>query len=73
MRLAIALIISIFSLVFFFALGTIIEAPLQEALAISNSLERPLILVLQFLLTNPIGLFIDWLVFTSAIVGISLV
>ena len=67
MKLVIVPILSVVLLILLFAFGHAAEAPLQEALAVSDGLERPLILALQFFLTNPVGIFIIWMTGTFSL------
>ena len=62
-------IYSVVLLILLIGLSLAAESPLSYALSVATGAERPVILLLAFMLTNPIGIFIDWFIGSLIIFG----
>jgi len=60
-------IYSVVWLMILLALGYFTSAHIEAALNVAMGVDRSIMLTFQFLLTNPIGLVIDWLIGTVLI------
>jgi hypothetical protein len=62
-------IYSVVLLILLIGLSLAAESPLSYALSVATGGERPVFLLLAFMLTNPIGIFIDWFIGSLIIFG----
>ncbi|MDD5288521.1 MAG: hypothetical protein PHY28_05360 [Dehalococcoidales bacterium] len=72
MNIAMGLVGCVIWLIIVFAIGAVTDPIIQTAVDSATGLEKPILLVLQFIMTNPIGELLEWIAGCFLIIGVSL-